>query len=89
MSAATSPRLNFRVRPETEARLRAAAAASGQSLTDFVISAAEDRADDVLATHTVVPAEYFSRLLEALDSPVEPNAALRELAQRPRAFEPR
>ena len=89
MGAAASPRLNFRVRPETEARLRAAAAASGQSLTDFVISAAEDRADDVLATHTVVPAEYFSRLLEALDAPADTNAELRELAGRPRVFQQR
>jgi uncharacterized protein (DUF1778 family) len=86
MAAAPSSRLNFRVRPETEARLRAAAAASDQSLTDFVISAAEKRADEVLATHTVVSADYFVSLLEALDNPIESNSALRELGERPRVF---
>jgi uncharacterized protein (DUF1778 family) len=79
-----APRLNFRVRPETEQRLRAAAAVSDQSLTDFVISAAEERAADVLATHTLVPADYFEQLVKALDAPVSHNEALRELAQRPR-----
>lgn len=80
----TAARLNFRVRPDTEHRLRAAAAATDQSLTDFVISAAEARADEVLASHTLVPADYFDQLLAALDEPVTPNEALRTLARRPR-----
>ena len=83
---ATATRLNFRVRPDTEQRLRAAAAACEESLTDFVIAAAEERADEVLATHTLVPADYFDRLLTALDEPAEPNAALRKAARRPRQF---
>jgi uncharacterized protein (DUF1778 family) len=83
---AAAPRLNFRVRPDVELRLRAAAAASDQSLTDFVISAAEDRAEEVLATHTLVPADYFDQLLAALDEPGDANAALRAAARRPRRF---
>ena len=82
----TASRLNFRVRPDTEQRLRAAAAACDESLTDFVIAAAEERADEVLATHTLVPADYFDQLLAALDEPVEPNEALRQAARRPRRF---
>jgi uncharacterized protein (DUF1778 family) len=80
----TATRLNFRVRPDTEHRLRAAAAATDQSLTDFVISAAEARADEVLASHTLVPADYFDQLIAALDAPVTPNEALRTVARRPR-----
>jgi uncharacterized protein (DUF1778 family) len=80
----TASRLNFRVRPDTEQRLRAAAAATDPSLTDFVISAAEARADEVLASHTLVPADYFDQLIAALDEPVTPNEALRTLARRPR-----
>ncbi|HEV2886063.1 MAG TPA: DUF1778 domain-containing protein [Jatrophihabitans sp.] len=80
----TATRLNFRVRPDTEHRLRAAAAATDQSLTDFVISAAEARANEVLASHTLVPADYFDQLIAALDAPVIPNEALRTLARRPR-----
>jgi uncharacterized protein (DUF1778 family) len=81
---ATATRLNFRVRADTEHRLRAAAAATDQSLTDFVISAAVARADEVLASHTVVPADYFDQLIAALDAPTTPNEALRTLARRPR-----
>lgn len=83
---AKATRLNFRVRPDTEQRLRAAAAACEESLTDFVIAAAEERADEVLATHTLVVADYFDRLLAALDEPAEPNEALRKAARRPRQF---
>jgi uncharacterized protein (DUF1778 family) len=80
----TAARLNFRVRPDVEHRLRAAAAATDQSLTDFVISAAEARADEVLASHTLVPADYFDRLIAALDAPVTRNEALRTVVRRPR-----
>lgn len=83
---ATATRLNFRVRPDTEQRLRAAAAACEESLTDFVIAAAEERADEVLATHTLVPSDYFDRLLAALDEPIEANEALRKAARSRRQF---
>jgi uncharacterized protein (DUF1778 family) len=83
---AIATRLNFRVRPETERRLRTAAAASNQSLTDFVISAAEVRADEVLASHTLVPAEYYEALLAALDEPLQPNEALISAARQRRRF---
>lgn len=64
-----SARLNFRVRPETEAKLRAAAEAVDLSLTDFVISAAAVRADEILATNTVVSEQFFKDLINALDAP--------------------
>ena len=79
---ATATRLNFRVKADTEQRLRAAAAACGQSLTDFVITTAEERADEVLTTHTLLPADYFDRLLAVLDEPAEPDEALRKAARR-------
>lgn len=82
-------RLNFRVRQDTERQLRAAAAASDLSLTDFVISAAEARAGEVLATRTLVPADYFDSLVAALDSSAQPNDALRAAAQRPRLVKQR
>jgi uncharacterized protein (DUF1778 family) len=79
----TATRFNFRVRQDTEQRLCAGAAASDQSLTDFVISAAEARADEVFATHTLVPAGYFDSLIAVLDAPVQPNA--RTACRRPAA----
>lgn len=50
----TGARLSL-LRPDTERRLRAAAAATDQYVIDFVIFAAETRSDEVLASHTLVP----------------------------------
>ncbi|HUZ42604.1 MAG TPA: DUF1778 domain-containing protein, partial [Acidimicrobiales bacterium] len=70
-------RLNFRTTETVEAKLFAAAQASNESLTDFVLSAASRRADDILATRTPVPSDYFDHLLSALD---EPPVAIHSLA---------
>ena len=56
-------RLNFRTTETVESKLFAAAQASNESLTDFVLNAASRRADDVLATRTPVPSDYFDHLL--------------------------
>lgn len=84
--AVTAGRLNFRISAEAEARLRAAAEAANQTLTEFVIGAAEERADELLARRTVVPADYFDQLLAALDAPPEPMPALVRAAKRSRRF---
>lgn len=67
-------KLNFRVKPEHEAKLRAAAEALGMSLTDFVIGTATVRADEVLISHTVADADFFDNLVQALDRPWQPPA---------------
>jgi uncharacterized protein (DUF1778 family) len=81
-----STRLNFRVDPVVEERLRAAAAFEHKTVTEFVMGAAADRAEEVLAAQTVVPSEYFDQLLAALDAPDEPMPELERLAARPRRF---
>lgn len=75
--AETAHRFNFRVLPYAEERLRAAAEISHESLTDFVLGAAALRADEVLATKTLVASDYFDRLVDALN---EPPIAMAELA---------
>jgi uncharacterized protein (DUF1778 family) len=84
---AATARLEVRVRPEAKARLERAAALAQVPLSDFVRSAAEDRAEQVLREHdtqTTVPAEFFDDLLSALDSPAQPNTALSRATQRAR-----
>jgi uncharacterized protein (DUF1778 family) len=84
---AATARLEVRVRPDSKARLERAAALAQVPLSDFVRSAAEDRAEQVLREHdtqTSVPAEFFDDLLSALDSPVQPNKALSRAAVRAR-----
>jgi uncharacterized protein (DUF1778 family) len=77
MMAQAVTRLNFRVPKETEILLKTAAESSNQSLTSFVISAAEERAQSVLASYSLVPNGYFEKLIQALDEAPVPNDALR------------
>ena len=82
---AATARLEVRVRPDSKARLEQAASLANVPLSDFVRSAAEDRADQILADHestTRVPAEFFDDLLAALDAPGVPNGKLSRAAQR-------
>jgi uncharacterized protein (DUF1778 family) len=79
--------LEVRVRPDTKARLELAADLSQMPLSDFVRSAAEDRADRVLREHetlTRVPAAFYDELLAALDAPAGSNDGLARAAKRAR-----
>ncbi len=69
--AVKSDRLEARVSPEQRARLEWAAAISGTSVSAFVIDAAVERAEELVAGQmsTTVPADYFDRLLSAIDEP--------------------
>lgn len=86
MAATTAGRLNFRIPVEAEKRLRAAAEADNKTLTEFVLGAAEARADELLASRTPVPADYFDQLLSALDERPTPIPELARAARRPRRF---
>lgn len=88
---ARTARIELRAEPHRAARLRRAAEMSHQSVTDFVLDAAEQRAEEILisAAVTVVPAEFFDQLYAALDAPAEDNPSLAALAGRPRSFEQR
>lgn len=86
---AATARFEIRVRPDTKARLERAAALVQVPVSDFVRSAAEDRAEQILREHdtqTRVPADFFDDLLTALDAPAQPNAALARAALRARGL---
>lgn len=59
---------------------------SGESMSSFIVNAAVERADEVIAAHaaTVVPSDYFDRLLAALDEPAEASPRLAAAAKRAR-----
>ena len=87
--AVKSERLEARVSPEQRARLERAASLAGTSVSAFVVDAAVDRADELLAAQmsTTVPADYFDQLVSALDRPDRAPAlakAAKRVARRPR-----
>jgi uncharacterized protein (DUF1778 family) len=82
---AATARLEVRLQPDSKARLERAAELTHVPVSDFVRSAVEERAEQVLRDHdvqTTVPAAFFDDLLAALDAPAEVNAALTRAAQR-------
>lgn len=81
---AKTARIELRAEPEQEERIRVAARLVNQSMTAFMVTAAVERADEVIAkwTTTTVPADFFDDLLAALDAPSERNEALSAAVRR-------
>lgn len=81
-----SRRIDVRVTDEQDAVIREAAAASGQTISAFLLSAAEARARAVLdeRRHLVMSDRAFAALASALDEPGEHVPALDELLGLPR-----
>jgi uncharacterized protein (DUF1778 family) len=67
--ATRTERIEARVAPRDRARIDKAAALEGQSVSAFMVSAAAEKAAQVIAaaTTTVAPAAYFDRLAAAID----------------------
>jgi uncharacterized protein (DUF1778 family) len=78
-------RINMRVSPRQERVLRAAADLTGETLTGFVLAAATERAEEVVARaeRIEVGVEAFERFVAALDAPVEDMPKLRRHAKKP------
>jgi uncharacterized protein (DUF1778 family) len=85
--AAASARLEFRVRPDRKSLIERAAQLVHQPVGEFARTAAEEKADRIIREYeatTTVPAGFFDDLLDALDAPASPNAALTRAAKRAR-----
>lgn len=69
--AVKTDRLETRLSPDERDRIERAASAAGVSVSAFMVGAAVERADEIIAatTTTIVPADYFDSLLAALDEP--------------------
>ncbi|WAX55101.1 DUF1778 domain-containing protein [Jatrophihabitans cynanchi] len=89
MPATKSARLNLRLNADDDALLRQAAAALGQSVSEFLTSSAVERAHDVLADqrHFDLDVETWNRFVAILDEPAEPDPALVSLFSRPSRIE--
>jgi uncharacterized protein (DUF1778 family) len=84
--AIRSRRIDVRVTDEQDAIIREAAAAAGQTVTAFLLSAAEDRARQILdeRRHLVMSDRAFAAFTAALDAPSEIVPAMSELFALPR-----
>lgn len=67
--ARKTDRVEARLSPEERQRIDQAAQLAGQSLSAFMVGAAVEKADQVIAdiAVTVVPPDYFDRLVAEID----------------------
>ena len=81
-AARKSERLPTRATPELKGLAQHAAALEGRSLTDFVEASIRERAERTIREHEVtrVSVEHARAFAQALLTPPEPGARLREAA---------
>jgi uncharacterized protein (DUF1778 family) len=79
-----STRLDIRLKPNTKELIQQAADLRNQSLTQFVVSALSDAAEQVVAenTRTVLSNRDRDMFLKLLDTPPTPNKALKKAVTR-------
>jgi uncharacterized protein (DUF1778 family) len=85
-TAAKSSRRNLRVSPGDDLLFREAAAAVGQSVSEFLVESARERAEMILADRTqfVLDAASWKTFSAALDRPAEVQPAVVDLLRRSR-----
>jgi len=82
-------RLNLRTTRQQHELIKNAAQVSGQNLTDFILSSAYARAEQVLAERRrfVLSPAKWELFLQALDRPAKPPARLKHLMSEPSVLE--
>ncbi|MHB8244719.1 MAG: type II toxin-antitoxin system TacA family antitoxin [Acidimicrobiales bacterium] len=80
-------RIEVRAERDQEERIRGAARLLNQSMSAFIVTAAVEKADEVMANWSVtrVSSDFFDRLMAAMDDPPKGNEALQRAAARFRA----
>jgi uncharacterized protein (DUF1778 family) len=83
--------INMRTTTEHKERIRHAAELRHTSLSQFILDAAINRADEVIAEQqvTVLPAAFFDEFYNSLSRPAEAIPALQAIAARPRPYQQR
>ena len=81
-------RIEVRATERQEALVRQAAAASNQTVTDFVLSSAVEQAERVLAERRwfTGPSDEYEAFLRLLDEPLPSTDAFEKLWSRPSPF---
>jgi uncharacterized protein (DUF1778 family) len=81
--------LNMRIKPETRTLLDRAAEVTGKNLTDFVLDAARQAAQNALLDRAVIQLDpkSYEAFVTLLDAPPKPNHRLRKSLQTPSPWE--
>jgi uncharacterized protein (DUF1778 family) len=82
-------KLDLRLTASAKRTLQLAAASKGQSLTEFVLESALQRADETMPDrqHFGLNAEQWAVFHKALDAPTKPSPRMEKLLREPSVFE--
>jgi uncharacterized protein (DUF1778 family) len=85
-TAHKTSRRQLRVSPADDEIFRRAAAAAGESVSEFLVTSGRERAEMILADRTefVLDEDAWRRFTAALDHPAELKPAVVKLMRRPR-----
>ncbi|HVA89787.1 MAG TPA: DUF1778 domain-containing protein [Chloroflexota bacterium] len=85
-TTARSERVHARVTPSVKELLRQAAELSGRSLSDFLVSSAQEVAEKTIREHRIITLTAEDSLLfaNAILDPAPPNEKLRAAFKKPR-----
>jgi len=84
MPALKKQRIDLRLTDEDKDLIEEAAAMTNQTITQFMVNSASERAAEVIEQHRrlILNEDSWKRVMDALDNPPEPNERLKRAARR-------
>ncbi|KEA49949.1 toxin-antitoxin system, antitoxin component [Mangrovibacter sp. MFB070] len=84
MPALKKQRIDLRLNEYDKNLIEEAAAMTNQSVSQFMVSTASERAAEVIEQHRrmVLNEESWNRVMDAISNPAEPNERLKRAAKR-------
>lgn len=84
MSALKKQRIDLRLSNDDKSMIEEAAAMTNQTITQFMVSSASERAAEIIEQHRrlVLSEESWNLVMDALSQPPEPNEKLQRAARR-------
>ncbi len=84
MPALKKQRIDLRLTDEDKDLIEEAAAMTNQTITQFMVNSASERAAEVIEQHRrlILNEDSWKRVMGALDNPPEPNDRLKRAARR-------
>ena len=84
MSAVKKQRIDLRLTDDDKSMIEEAAAISNQSVSQFMLNSASQRAAEVIEQHrrVILNEESWTRVMDALSTPPSPGEKLKRAAKR-------
>ncbi len=84
MPALKKQRIDLRLTDEDKKMIEEAAAMTNQTITQFLVNSASERAAEVIEQHRrlVLSEESWNRVMDAIENPPAPNDKLKRAAKR-------